>query len=363
MNPISIRRPNLLLQALLIVITVGLFTGCNPVTDPTATPQAQQPTPTPAPPPSTPANLPLWSSSFTVGAANFPFTMVGTDPRTPGAGTSTVPVQIIPVRFNFGGTLVTPEQAACGDTTPAAIRAQNSPLFTNVLWTDGVTIGTTQFIDAFQRANFWSIVSTQSPNYHVVFQPSLAATFVVDVPPASGASLLPNPVCPAQPIAVIPSPFMDSVVQAAIAAQHITPGTLPLFITMNTQFILGGSPALGYHNAFGPQTFAVASYAGPGFAPGVDDVLVISHELGEWMDNPFVANQTLPWGPPGQCSTQLEVGDILAGKSIAVPMPGFTYHVQELAYFSWLARFVPSIAINGRYSMQSTLTGPAPLCQ
>src|SRR5947209_1777243 len=252
MGPVSIRRYRLLSQALLIAIILGLLTGCKPVTD-SATPQAQQPTPTPVPTPtpSAPANLPVWSASFTLGGINFPFTMVGTDPRTPGAGTSTVPVQIIPVRLNFAGVLVTPEQAACGDTTPAAVRVQNSPLFTNVLWTDGVTIGNTQFTDAFQRANFWSFVSTQSPNYHVVFQPALSAPIVVDVPVTSGASLLNNPVCPTQPIAVVPSPFMDSVMQAAIASLHITPGTLPLFITMNTQFILGGSPALGYHNTFG----------------------------------------------------------------------------------------------------------------
>ncbi len=122
--------------------------------------------PAPAPLPAGVANLPLWSSSFTFNGGVFPFTMVGTDPTQAGAGTSNVPVVIIPLVLVFNGTFVTPTTSSCGDTVSVISRVQNSPLFTTgVTWTEGTTVvGVTQFTDAFQRANFWSYVSAISPN-------------------------------------------------------------------------------------------------------------------------------------------------------------------------------------------------------
>jgi hypothetical protein len=291
--------------------------------------------------------------------------MVGTDPSPGGAGTTSVPVQIIPIRFNFGGIVVSPESSACGDTTSAISRAQNSPLFTtNIPWSDnGTPIGTTQFTDAFQRANFWRFVSTVSPNYHVMLQPvSTSAPVNVDVPPGIGAALMANAACLQNPIGVIPSAFMDSVVQNVIQTQHISPATLPVFLTFDVQFAPQGF--LGYHNASGGQTFVVASYTDPGLlGNNVADVHVLSHELGEWMNNPLLVNKVPAWTTPATgCSSDLEVGDPLAQHNFTVVTPGFTYHIQELAYFSWFARNVPSIAINGRYSVESTFIAPSPSC-
>src|SRR5215472_16401835 len=66
------------------------------------------------------------------------------------------------------------------------------------------------------------------------------------------------------------------------------------------------------------------------------------------MDDPFGSNPTPAWGHVGQvggCQNNLEVGDPLTGKNIqTVTMPnGFTYHLQELAFFSWFYG-APSIA-------------------
>jgi hypothetical protein len=315
---------------------------------------------------SSPASLPVWTNSFSVGGVSVPFTMVGTDPSLGGGGTTSVPVQIIPVRFNFGGIIISPETNACGDTASAISRVQNSPLFTtNTPWSDGGTpIGTTQFTDAYQRANFWRSVSTVSPNYHVMLQPiSTLAPVSIDVPLGIGAILIPNPVCPQHPIGGIPSTFMDSVVQNVIQTQHISPGTLPVFLTFDIQFEPQGF--LGYHSAFGgTQTFVVASYTDPGLLGfNVADVHVLSHELGEWMNNPMLINKVPAWGTPATgCSSDLEVGDPLAQSNFTVVTSGFTYHIQELAYFSWFARNVPSIAINGRYSVEGTFIAPALPC-
>jgi hypothetical protein len=58
------------------------------------------------------------------------------------------------------------------------------------------------------------------------------------------------------------------------------------------------------------------------------------------MDDPFGMNEAPPWGNIGQvtgCDNTLEVGDPLSGTEYR-PIRnrnGFTYHLQELAFFSW----------------------------
>lgn len=65
------------------------------------------------------------------------------------------------------------------------------------------------------------------------------------------------------------------------------------------------------------------------------------------MDDPLTTNATPAWGHVGQvssCQTNLEVGDPLSGTLLpSVTMNNFTYHSQELAFFSWFFRQVPSI--------------------
>jgi hypothetical protein len=94
---------------------------------------------------------------------------------------------------------------------------------------------------------------------------------------------------------------------------------------------------------------------------------VLAHEVGEWANDPLVANQTAPWGHTGQvggCQANLEVGDPLTGTDVPpVTMPnGFTYHLQELAFFSWFFG-APSVGINGWFSNNGTfLTDAGHIC-
>jgi hypothetical protein len=296
--------------------------------------------------------------------------MVGTDPARPGSGTTTVKTVIIPVRLNFSGIVLSPEFSACYDRQSAIARTVNSPLFTNNTWSDGnVFLGNTQFGDAFQRANFWSIVNSVSPDYHVLLQPvSVLAPVTFDVPPNLGGIISSSPNCPAEPFAGLSLAFMDQVVASVIAANNITPDTLPIFLTYDVEFLPEGY--LGYHSRQGNQTYIVASYMDTvgytGF-PQVQaaDVAVLTHEIGEWMDNPLGVNVVPAWGAFGiqpTCGNNLEVGDPLTGSIFEYVTPDFTYHMQELAYFSWFARNIPSLAVNGRYSTNGTFFTPAPTC-
>jgi hypothetical protein len=104
------------------------------------------------------------------------------------------------------------------------------------------------------------------------------------------------------------------------------------------------------------------------FVSPVPDVSIMSHEVAEWMNDPFGQNPVPAWGHIGQqpgCQGNLEVGDPLSG-TLAPPiaMPnGFTYHMQELAFFSWFYG-APSIGIHGWFSNNDTFTQDAgPVCK
>ena len=54
-----------------------------------------------SPQPSGAAEIPLWTSSFEYDGTSYSFTMVGSDPSVTGAGTTNVPVVIVPLRFKL----------------------------------------------------------------------------------------------------------------------------------------------------------------------------------------------------------------------------------------------------------------------
>jgi hypothetical protein len=93
----------------------------------------------------------------------------------------------------------------------------------------------------------------------------------------------------------------------------------------------------------------------------------MSHEVGEWVNDPYGNNPTPAWGHTGQvpgCQNNLEVGDPLSGTDAPriFGSNGFTYHLQELAFFSWFFQ-TPSIGIHGWFSNNGTfLTDAGPPC-
>jgi hypothetical protein len=73
------------------------------------------------------------------------------------------------------------------------------------------------------------------------------------------------------------------------------------------------------------------------FIPAIRDTSIAAHEVGE-VDDPFGNNPTPTWGHKGQvgaCQNNLEVGDPLTATNIppVTGANGFTYHLQELAFF------------------------------
>jgi hypothetical protein len=312
------------------------------------------------------AQVPLWSGSFVFQNQTFHFTMVGTDPSQ-GSATSNIPLVIVPLAFKFSdGTTLSAKQKVCGDTKTTVQRVKTSPLIkkTANFSPGGTNVGTTQYEDAFQRANFWSSVSTTSPSYHVLFSPiQMKPLQTITVPAAKGVTAA----GPCAKIGEVDINFFDAQAQNLITSLGIPASSLPLFLDYNTFWTSGGCCILGYHGTkIGNQSYAVAAYSDPGiFSAPIEDIHALSHELGEWMDDPFGNNAVPAWGHVGQvskCQNNLEVGDPVTGDAFNVTLGGFTYHPEDLVFFPWFARITPSTSVNGWYTFLNGFSSPQGVC-
>lgn len=314
--------------------------------------------------------VPIWTGTFSFGGSTFTYHMVGTDPSA-GSATTNIPLVIIPIKFKFtDGTTLSATQTVCGDVKNTNFRVKNSPLIKKAAFTPGGTnVGTTQYMDAFQRANFWKIVSSSAPNYHVMFKP-------IQMKPVQTINVGANGFTVAGPCARIGEVdinFFDNIAMGLLTSLSIPANTLPLFLDYNTFLTSGGCCILGYHstNNAGTQAYAVAAYSDPGiFGVPIQDIHALSHEMGEWMDDPLIPSVNIvpAWGHVGQvggCQGNLEVGDPVTGNAFTVAMGGtfpFTYHPEDLVFLPWFARITPSTSVNGWFTFLNGFSAPQAVC-
>jgi len=321
----------------------------------------------------------MWSRTYTAGGTNYQISMVGKNPFKHQANpVTTVPTQIIPISLTFSGTghvydPTAPDPVCLGGAS-ALTRTLDSPVFEERSYKLGGTrVGNTQFVDAFQRANFWKQTKPSgiNPGYHVKLHVSVLPTMSFSVTgsevnaPCGRLGKIEFGAFTAQLLAHLPD----------FAAAGVTSKKFPLLLLSNVVMYQGTVDQcciLGFHTAFpnpydgGVQTIALADYDSTGAFGGTRDVGVVAHEVGEWMDDPVGPNPTPPWGHTGQvsgCQANLEVGDPLSGTEMTVTMAdGVVYHPQELAFASWFYGLTPSRSLNGWYSMNGTFKTPAAPC-
>src|SRR5271167_881613 len=122
------------------------------------------------------STLQEWNGSFTYNNNKYNFVMVGADPSTNQG--ALIPTIIIPVKIVLsGGQTYDP---LSGGPFSALARTITSPIFdhTTNYTQGGVNLGTTQYIDAFQRGNFWSIVQNNT-NSHLLLGGASAGVTVL----------------------------------------------------------------------------------------------------------------------------------------------------------------------------------------
>jgi hypothetical protein len=350
--------------------------------------------------------IPMWSYSVTAGAdlggGTYTGSIIGRSPFLKLKTTTTIPLQIVPVIIviNNGGTDTHTYDPTTNDgCEPSGHTAvdlvQNSPIFQPTTWTmDGVNVGATQYHDAFTRASFWSLVGGSS--YHLVENVTVLATQTLyfgsvgnggtslglgtnyNAPVAFGAGCGFLGVVNVSNLVTAVNNLLGSL------SPTVNIGTLPMIlvdsvVSSESGASLSGCCVLGFHSGFnvGPnlQVTSIFDLDYNGLF-GNNDVTVIAHELGEAIFDPTGSNLTPVWGNIGQDSgncpggqNNLEVGDPRSPGfstptnewTVVSPVNGLTYHLQELAFFSWFFGGA-NLGIPGHYSDNSTFTGDAILC-
>ena len=317
-------------------------------------------------------SFPYFTSSFRAAGATYPFTMVGHAPHS-GRPTSIKSV-IVPLRMNFVGFGQNQDVSQSFEPSSAVTNMVGSPLYVPAHFPNGFG----QFGDQMQRAAFWNQMDSNH-GWHVwMAAPVVAQTLDIEVTPETGALFRDQD---GNFFGDVLIDFMDSQAQTILQLLNLDADVLPIFVTGNVT-----AEALGYHTAYPIgagsrlQTYIYTSWLDPALVdPLFADVSTFNHELGEWLNDPFINNLTPDWFYPPQndpaavCSgnPSLEVGDPQGnGPTFAdfptavVTLHGVPYHLQQLVLWQWFADEVPSSAFGGWYTfpIPSSLTSPAVYC-
>src|ERR1700683_4823886 len=341
--------------------------------------------------------LPLFDYTVTspVDGNSYSGTIVGRSPLFHGARSTSIPTVIIPVILqlaqSYGSGVDTYDPTApdpnCSPQGTARTLVQNSPVFNaSNMQMDGTDLGNTTYSDAFERGEFWGNVSITGNAFHTMLAVTTTAPMTVAVPAGDGQSYAPSQVSPTpcENLGVINTSYVNYTLLpnliASLSSNGVGPGTIPIFLIYNVVMADPGTLptaptccVVGFHSAFQngsgpPQFYGIADFDTTGIF-AAPDVSVLSHEFAEMINDPTGQNDTPAWGDVGEvqdnCSAAFEVGQPLSGTSFPpITMNGFTYHPQELAFFSWFYRLDPSIGANGWYSDNGSFASDAgAVCQ
>jgi hypothetical protein len=322
--------------------------------------------------------LAFYSANYpALGGKPIPFNIVGTNPAN-GAATTTIPTVIVPIKIVY--------QLAHGsiamDGTNVAPATQNSPIFLTADYNIGGTdLGVTQYGDALQRGEFNKLPGF-SQDYHVLLgTPTVMPTVTLTITSSADGNLY--RLFSGGLVGVVRSGLLDAKINSLV--RGFTANTLPIFLTDNVFEGFDGTIntccVLGYHNSQRPpassaKTWIFSAYTESGtFRNNVIlDVQALSHEVAEWLNDPFVGALAVGYVnliPPailpntgGACIINFETGDPLAAPPVSFTQTtnGTTYHLQDEVFLPWYLHTAPSFSVNGQYTFQNTFTTPAALC-
>jgi hypothetical protein len=318
-------------------------------------------------------SVPHFSGSFALQSTNYPYTMIGSKPQS--GGTTSVPVQIVPISMFFEEFVDEHGSPIVLDPAPVMPRVESSPNFHNSQYSTGLT----QFADAVQRAEFHG---SATQDWHTLLgNPETLKSLRIAVPRGM-AKVYRNP-STGVTYAIVDTDFFLSQLNTIIQLEHLRADALAIALTSNVflapQSDIKKCCVLGFHTSFDVgelaqlqfvQTFIWASWVDPGIlGASLADVTPMSHEISEWMNNPFGTNLVPAWQVPNStaCQNNLETGDPLATMPNAgypVLIDGFTYHPQSQVLLQWFQRGSGSDAIEGAFSYpdQTLATSPSQAC-
>jgi hypothetical protein len=316
---------------------------------------------------------------------------VGNPPQM--GGTTTINAPVIAVSLDL---LISADPTSAVrfhvDATQFITPVLNSPIFQNSQYSSSNV--PTQYEDAIQRAEY---INRGKADWHTLLAPSVKTARTIRVPRGKYLAFgNANGTCCAGVIVdfntfvnlFFPTVASDTTtpIGAAENAGEVTTKEISSFIFPNTllaDFLpdgrIVGCCVGGFHtydfepasatdkqiivekryvvnySAWISSSFASFLFGDASFA----DVLPLSHELAETLNDPFVVSDGIhnltPWylSPTGFCGNALETGDALEGSPQAafpMTMNGFTYHPQNIPLLQWFEFMTPSDAVDGAYS-------------
>jgi len=312
--------------------------------------------------------VPYFSSWFITGSRNsiYPFSMVGQSPSA--GGTTGVNNQIIPlitVLLQSGVTVAVYDPTVATDPQGDDISLlEQSPLYDATTTYPGPPPDTGQVIDTAQRVTFRT---TRAANWHTPLNTPLSSGVVwIQFLEANNGdwTLACDTMGNCTPVFNINT--ISSNFAFILSVEAPANSTVPIIVTdFLTAFdpVSGGCCILGYHSAqpgivdpTGVLVWTWGTYipqtSNSLFAPFGNDVMVLSHELSELYNDPFVQTTgTLvsPWvdGSASFAQANLETGDAIEAMSAAdviynVPLTttggAYTYTLQNVATLEWFTR-------------------------
>lgn len=358
--------------------------------------------------------IPHWSFTYTdpTNQQQYTATMVGSDPRQ--GGSTTIKTEIIPLEFTF--VAAGQDMSSISELYGYTAKAQNwdadptagapsdvaktlaSPIYASNTYDADLGGDTGQYGDVFMRAQFNKIGSS----YHVRLQNDTVMpkqSFAVPASQGVAYQRVSGAVA-----GIVDSTWFSTKLQQLMGSLEIDAATVPIFLTHNVLLFDGHNNytnccTLGYHGAAMPlghgagqtngqgnnpvQTFIYAAYTSPntytGFSPttsprrGISDIHGLSHEVAEWLDDPYVNNAVQPWltptAPQYGCTPVLETGDPVVG--VWFPMSGNPdpaayglWHPEDEVNANWFARNGTSAlglqSWDGRYTFMGPRTTSIP---
>lgn len=371
--------------------------------------------------------IPHWTFQYTdpTNHVTYPITMAGSDPRQ--GGSSTIHTVIIPLKMNFLAanqdlsSLV--NQGYLGfvphisnhtfDGSSKVAQTLASPEFASDSYPAILGGDTAQNGDAFMRAQFNKIGS----GYHVVLHnDAVLPTVTLDVPAEKGIAYdrpadqwrVENGLQASGNLTgLAEAGWFSTELQSLMGSLQIDAQTVPIFLTDNVLLYIKGHGfgylnccILGFHGAGMPighgagsangqgkqpvQTFMYSAYVTPatysGFLTdytgtrstprptrGLSDIHALSHEVGEFMDDPFVNNAVRPWksltATQYPCTPVLETGDPVVGVWYGLPgnsdaNAGGLWHPEDLVFAQWYGDGGVEPVVGSSWDGRFTFMGP-----
>jgi hypothetical protein len=327
------------------------------------------------------STIPMSSYTFasTKDGKSYTGTLVGTSPFAATKTGATIPVVVVPIKITIGSAVFDPNAPnTCDGNISVVNRFTQSPLVqSSPLTFNGVSVGTTQYVNGFLRAEFWNEIGGSAAYQNTLSPVTFATEVSVTATVPSQASTY-STGCTEVGIVSYNwlSSYLTSEISSLTKSGVVGPTKFVVFLVKNIVQSTASPPTtsgcciLGFHSAQGSpvQTYGVMDWDTTGDFGAGTDAAIASHEIAEWMNDPLGSNPTPAWGNVGQvsgCQSNFEVGDPLSGTVMpAITLSGKAYHMQELGFFSWYfnKNGVASLGAGGKFSGNGTFKGPAKAC-